>query len=1068
MRGILSVLALSFCVVLVGCGKGTSFERHVRRADAAYEKKDLEKARIEYLNAVRINPNDAHVLSRIGNIYYQQGDGTSAAQFLAAARTIKPEDIESRSKLALILSSVGNCSNALEEIEFVLAKSPAQGDALIALSGCAITTNEVATTLSRLQALLPAHDTNAQLHLALGFLHQKRQEIEEAEKEYLRAQTLDPKNSKPPFALAGIYWMRGDTNNAEAAFKTAADLAPVKSAERLRLADFKMRAGNTAEGRQILEEAVAKEPGFLAAINVLAELALNEKRTNDCSNLIGKALKIVPNDRTARLLKSRLKLTNGDPDGAVTELEGVTRDFPQDAFAFYQLAVAQSAKRETTRATVSLDRAIVLRPNYPEALLLRSELQVTSGNSAAAIPTLVTLTTRYPGVQRAYVLLAEAYRLRGTPADALRTYQEMAKAFPNDARPFHMAGVLLRQQNKVEEASKAYEAALKLEPDFLPAIDEIIELDISQKKFPEALARIESYIQKYPDKPMPLLLQAKVLNAQDRPAETEAALQKAIQLDPEFILAHRFLVQFYITSKKHNEAIAKLEGMLRKNEKDSVSLLQLSLLYEAVNEFQKARANYEKLVALKPNSALALNNLAYLLSEQFGELDKAAALAQRARDIAPQDPSAADTFGWILYRRGDYARALAVLQLSAEKLTGNPEVAYHLGMAHYSNGNEAEARQALTMATKSVEKPYKGIESAQKALAILNINSATATPKDMEMLNAAIAASKNDLFAQIRLGQVLESQGKHAEAKERYLAALSINPNSVAALNLLASFEIERLNNPAKGMEYARRAWTLLQTPSNAALLGRLGFLAGQFKWSVPLFEQAYQAQRDDPAASLFLALALYTQADLDRPLNLLQPLAGSAKAASYAPQIGAMLALLRFHSDPSTLPAVRTALPVLEASRNTKAPAQLVTAMMAEDPKNPQAALEKYQALVAAEPDFLLAQKQYAVFAEKSQNDAVASPLITRLRQTMPNDPSLQRSAGRIAYRQKDYREASKVLRSASRAYAADADLLYHLGLAQFHANEKGAKETLTRALALDAGSPMAAEARGAISKVQ
>jgi uncharacterized protein HemY len=160
--------------------------------------------------------------------------------------------------------------------------------------------------------------------------------------------------------------------------------------------------------------------------------------------------------------------------------------------------------------------------------------------------------------------------------------------------------------------------------------------------------------------------------------------------------------------------------------------------------------------------------------------------------------------------------------------------------------------------------------------------------------------------------------------------------------------------------------------------------------------------------------------------------------------------------------------LPVLEASRNTKAPAQLAAAMLAEDPKNPRPALEKYQGLVAAEPDFLLAQKQYAVFAEKSQNDAVASPLITRLRQTMPNDPSLQRAAGRIAYRQKDYREASKVLRSASRAYGSDADLLYHLGLAQFHANEKGAKETLTRALALDAGSPMAAEARGAISKVQ
>lgn len=1068
MHKTILLVCVLISAALVGCGKGARLDRHLQRADAAFAENNLETARIEYLNAIRINPEHHHVLSRLGQIYYQQGDAAAAVQFLAAARTMNPNDLASRSKLGLILSSAGDCTNALTEIEIVLAKSPGDGDSLIALVGCAFTTNEINATLARLQALLPAQDTNAQLHLALGFLFQKKQQVADAEKAYLRAQALDPKSSKPPFALAGIYWARGDTNATATALQSAADLAPIKSSERLRLADFKMRSGQETEARQLLEDAVQKAPDFLAAINVLAEIALNERRTNDCANLVSQALKVSAKDRTARILKGRLKLALNETDSALEEFESLTRDFPQDPLSFYQLALAQTAKREPARAVVSLDRAILLRPNYPEAMLLRSELQVASGNSAAAIPSLTTLTTQYPGVQRAYVLLAEAYRLRGTPVDALRTYREMAKAFPKDAKPPYMTGLLLRQQGKFAEAHKSYEASLALNPDFLPAIDEIIELDIAQSNHKEALSRIETYVQKYSDKPMPLLLQAKVLNALKKFPEAEAALQKAIQIDPEFILAQRFLVQFYTGTKQHTNAIQRLEGMAQKNPNDSTTLLQLSLLYEATSDFQKARAHYEKVLAIKPNSTLALNNLAYLLSERLNDLDKAATFAQRARDLAPEDPSAADTYGWILFKRGDHARALAVLQQAAEKLSANPEVAYHLGMAHYANGNEAEARQALATAVKPAEKPYHGVEAAQRALAVLNVNPAAANPKEIETLDQAIAASKNDLFANIRSGQILERQAKYPEAKARFETALTVNPNSSVVLTHLAGIEIERLNNSAKGMELARRAWTLSQTSENAAYLGRLGALAGQYKWALPLLERAYQAQREDITTAFLLALVSYTQGDLERPNNLLQPLAASPKAAPLASQISAMLALLKFHSDAASTPAARTALPVLESHRYTKSPAQLLGIIVAQDAKSPQPAFEKYQALIAAEPEFILAQKQYALFAEQARNDSVASPLVAKLRQSFPNDAAVLRAAGRIAFRQKNYTEAARVLRTASRSLPEDADLLYHLGLSQSHLNEKAAKDTLTRALALDATSPFATEARTAVAKVQ
>ena len=85
-----------------------------------------------------------------------------------------------------------------------------------------------------------------------------------------------------------------------------------------------------------------------------------------------------------------------------------------------------------------------------------------------------------------------------------------------------------------------------------------------------------------------------------------------------------------------------------------------------------------------------MNNLACLYSEHLGQLEKGYQLARKVRDLAPTDPSVADTLGWILYHKGEYSPALNLLRESAAKLTAQPEVQYHLGMTHYMMGDEAQ------------------------------------------------------------------------------------------------------------------------------------------------------------------------------------------------------------------------------------------------------------------------------------------------------------------------------------------------------------------------------------------
>jgi len=123
-------------------------------------------------------------------------------------------------------------------------------------------------------------------------------------------------------------------------------------------------------------------------------------------------------------------------------------------------------------------------------------------------------------------------------------------------------------------------------------------------------------------------------------------------------------------------------------------------------------------LAIDPQNVGANNNLAVLLADEAGGRDSAFMLATKARQLAPNDPYVADTFGWILYRRGSYPEALAVLKASGASLPESPAVQFHLGMAAQQIGDTAAARRALKRAVSSASN-FDGKDEARRALSLL-------------------------------------------------------------------------------------------------------------------------------------------------------------------------------------------------------------------------------------------------------------------------------------------------------------------------------------------------------------
>lgn len=120
---------------------------------------------------------------------------------------------------------------------------------------------------------------------------------------------------------------------------------------------------------------------------------------------------------------------------------------------------------------------------------------------------------------------------------------------------------------------------------------------------------------------------------------------------------------------------------LKKNIYDS--RYHLATLYYTTNNYKKAAAQYEEAIKLNPDSAEALNNLAYLYTELNTNIDKALTMALKANKIEPNNASYLDTLGWAYYRLNDLDKALIYLKKADSLIPAQSEILLHIGRVYF-------------------------------------------------------------------------------------------------------------------------------------------------------------------------------------------------------------------------------------------------------------------------------------------------------------------------------------------------------------------------------------------------
>lgn len=1072
-----------------GCGK-MRMARHQQRADQYFADGDYSRAEVEYLNVRKFDRTNSHAIARLSVIYYEQGRLALAYPFLTKAVGLLTNDMDLRVKLGTINLSLGRSKEAHDAAIMVLDKSPTNSEAPILLAESVASPTEWDQAQKRLEALSKRIGETAPVELGLGQLDMRVNDLKGAETAFRRAQELDSKSAAVYVALGNLYTAQNKFKEAEEALKTASSLAEPRSPARMSYARFKIAHNDLTEAKQLLDEITKSTPDYVPAWLSEAEIALAEKKYGDCETFLSRVFAHDPENYDGLLMQGRIALIENHPDKAIAEFEHMATMYKQSAQVQFHLALARLTGGDGEGAIKSLNQALTIDPTYTDAIMTLARLNIQKGNVDAAITSLTELVRRQPQLVQAQMMLADAYVGQNRLADALAVYSGLEKEFPKSPQIPLAIGSILSQQNKLVEARQSLQKALALAPYFPAATEQLVNLDIKEKKFSAALDRVKTEMAEDTNgvATQLLLAQIHIARADDTARKAapdsarqkledipgvgedvnlaEAELLKAIDLKPDLTRPYLLLTELYVSTGKKQEALDRLTKVAAKTNSAPI-LVEIGRINDALTNYPAAAQAYEKVLAINPNFVPALNNLAYLYSARLNQLDKAYPLAQRAQQLDPNDPSTADTLGWILYKRGEYSRALSLLNQSASKTGAAPEIQLHLGMTQYMMGDEDAARTSLEQVVKST-KDFPEKQEASHALAVLNTDVKTADAKSVAELENRLQSDPNDLVAAKRLAMIYERGGALDKAAKAYEQVLKVNPQNAQIMGRLSQLYLSQ-NDTGKALDMAKQAHTIAPDDGEISwMLGRLVYRSGDYVWALSLLQDSASKLRDRRDVLYDLAWSYYSvgrvtdaEASMERALPAL-----SGAALDDAKRFLAMVDALK---TPIAADVATQASQVLSTNAGY-VPAIMVLAVQQEQEGKYEDAKKSYEKALAGLPAFSLAARNLAVIcAQHPGDDQRAYDAGMKARTAFPDDTSLASALGLLAYRRGDYSQAALLLKESSQKVTNDGRLLYYLGKADYQLKQKQeSKEALQRALTLNLESDLAADARKVLAELK
>jgi tetratricopeptide (TPR) repeat protein len=372
--------------------------------------------------------------------------------------------------------------------------------------------------------------------------------------------------------------------------------------------------GDRKQALAAFQQALKISPNSVAALAGAAQIEY-EAGSQEAVPLLDRLLELRPGDPTAHAMRAVLAYRKGDCPAAAPHFAKAGKLLDSQLDALHAYAICLAKLKRLDEAAAVLQRAVALQPEDPRQRHLLASIQIMGAKPKDALATLRPLLDAGRPTADTLQLVSSAAEDAGDTPQAVSTLRQAILLDPRNvslyldfanisfahesfqvgidvisegmslqprAAPLYVArGVLYVQLAQYDKAEADFEKAYELDPHQSLSTAAQGLAAVQANDLDHALASIQSKLDRKPDDPLLLYLQADVLSQKSADAGTpefELAMRsarKAISLQPTLGAARGVLAKLYMQTGQYTEAVEQCREALKSDPKDQTAVYRL-------------------------------------------------------------------------------------------------------------------------------------------------------------------------------------------------------------------------------------------------------------------------------------------------------------------------------------------------------------------------------------------------------------------------------------------------------------------------------------------------------------
>ena len=687
------------------------------------------------------------------------------------------------------------------------------------------------------------------------------------------------------------------------------------------------------------------------------------------------------------------------------------------ALASFSLTVS-AQEVSTCKGPASLERAVASHPSAAAYDALGAYFG-QHGQFSCAFSAFGSALHLEPNSWEAHYNLGLALLTSGDANRAEQEFRTTVRLQPEKAQSHAALGMALSQLNQADGAIDEFQKALAIDPKFVPALDGLANLFITQKRYSAAVACLKGA-------PPNEGLQLDLAIAYSKNGDATSAiklLSLLVKEHPSSAQAHSNLAVAYIQQDRYREAAGEFQEALRLNPSDDVVRVSYVKALIVLAEFNTALPLIKDYQHRNPGTYDAVY-LRGAIDRGLGKYADAEPVLRRAVELEPNSYDARYNLGFVLAKLGKTNEAYEQLEKAAQLNPASSEAHFQLAGVLRTMGQEDKARAELRIFEESRQASVKQDIAGTKANQANEFLQKGDPQQAAAVYREAIAQDPNNARTYYDLALALDQMGQLKEERDVLQKSLALDPNFAPVHNQLGFLSL-RAGHAEDAEKQFKAAISL--NPQYAEAQNNLGVVYGQQGKTKDAEELFREATENDPQyAQAFANLGLILAGEVRLPEadqaleSALRLGPNNTKALT-----GRAMVLTRLNRQAEAIDLFRKVVTL-----DPKSPgAHLNLGIALADQYNLQGALAEFSEAVRLDPNSAAAHYNKGRVLLDLQRNMLAKPELEIAVRLDPQAADSWYLLGLIQKQAGNTAESIKLFDKAAAIEPNDPDILYMLG---------------------------------------